>query len=242
MPQDVGLQPSVILYLIQGMIVLIAFVFAVVAAGAVRQPMPWRAWFWPMEGGLAVGLVAATYIVGAVVVAPVYLVATVAAGVPIGVLRGFIWRPYAAGGELVLRRSGFGWFLLIMSLALQSVAAWFLPKPFMSAALGGPFFFAGMLFASDVGRLVRGGIWAARVRGLPMAEAYIPPELWAEAEGAAAGPPSLEHRPRWAQDLADGKVYRIQDVEKKPRRRRRGSRRRWPFGRRKKPGGWRLIR
>jgi hypothetical protein len=196
--------PVVILYAIQGMFFVLVLLFAAMAARAVRRAMPWRFWFWPMEAAVGAGLFAAVWILTGVRASQVFLAISAGVGAAFGLFPGLAGRPFASGGRLVLKRTGLSWFLLATSYGLAALAAWFLPKPFVSASLAIVAWATGGLLGDDIGRFLKGAYWSRVVRKVPMAPRYVPEEARPPIPSTPAMPGSapLDMRPAWAQTMA----------------------------------------
>ena len=197
--------PAVVLYVIQGLLLALAVLFGMVAARAVHRPMPWRFWFWPAETLSGAGLFAGVLLVTPVRAAPVALGVAAGLGVVFGALTGASAGLFAAGGRLVLRRTGVSQFLLATSYALLAAAGWFAPKPFISAALCAAALATGLVAGDDVSRALKGAFWSRKVRRIAMAPPYQPEAVASEVPATHATPGSspLDARPEWARRLAD---------------------------------------
>lgn len=177
MPQNTALlSAAAILDVIEALILVIVLILGSMAAGAARRSAPFRVWTWPLEAAAAVGSLWGLWVLTWIRAAPAYLATCVAIGAALGVVAGLLMSTtWAAAGRLVLRRSGGSLVFLAFAYALVAAAAWWTLKPFMSAALGVAFLATGLLLADDATRLVKGVVWSAKIRSIPMAPPYEPP-------------------------------------------------------------------
>jgi hypothetical protein len=198
--------PAILLIIIQIVVLLLVVLAAFVAASSARRARPYRLWFHFLEALLPIGLLSGVLYFTGIRATDLFLELAGAIGAPLGLAAGLRARPFALGGRLLLKRSGIGWFLLSVSYALPTAAAWWLTKPYMSASLGVVAFMTGLVVGDAFGRQLRGAYWWTMVRRIPMAPPYVPsegPPPKDPAAGTSADPPlePLDSRPGWADRL-----------------------------------------
>lgn len=204
--------PAVVLYAIEGLVLLLLFAFAALGARAVRRPMPWRHWFPVLEILLAGGLFAGVWVVTGIRAAMAALYIAACVGAIVGAIPAAAAKPFAAARRLVLARSGLSWFFVIFAYGLLGASAFFAPKPFMSAALVMVATANGALAGDLVVRTARGIRWSRTVGAIPMAPPYVSAptgglptgaDAAVAGEGAASAAGPLAVRPGWARSLAE---------------------------------------